>query len=160
MSNSVKVLFVCMGNICRSPLAHGYFQDLVNKEGLDSRIEIDSAGTHAYHVGEPPDRRSQEVANRHGIDLSTQRGRKVVDGDFDYYDYILAMDNENLSILRQRAALEDHKKIHLFMDFAQSAGVSEVPDPYYGGAQGFDYVYGLVEQASIGLLDGIKTRVL
>ncbi len=160
MTQTVKVLFVCMGNICRSPLAHGYFETLVKGRGLSGIIEVDSAGTHAYHVGEKPDPRSQEVAIRHGIDLSNQRGRKVCENDFEYYDYILAMDRDNLSILHQRSPTEYHSKIELFMNYANDRTVSEVPDPYYGGSKGFDNVYSLIESASTGLLENIQKRYL
>jgi protein-tyrosine phosphatase len=149
-----------MGNICRSPLAHGYFEDLVHKNNLGSLIAVDSAGTHAYHIGEMPDPRSQEVASRHGIDLTTQRGRKVSDKDFEVFDYILAMDEANLLMLKQRAPKEFHSKIHLFLDFSADSSVTEVPDPYYGGANGFDYVYSLVESASDGLLKHIQRTSL
>lgn len=152
---------VCMGNICRSPLAHGLFQHLVKESGLEDLIEIDSAGTHAYHVGEPPDPRSQETALRRGIDLSDQRARKVSPRDFDYYDYIMAMDRDNLDILQNVCPDDKHlEKISLFLDFAEDISGSEVPDPYYGGASGFENVYELVAAAATGLLDEIRARHL
>lgn len=156
----VRVLFICMGNICRSPLAHGLFLHRVREEGLADRVEVDSAGTHAYHVGEPPDRRSQETARRRGVDLSEQRARKVEVSDFEAYDYLLAMDRENLANLRAICPPALHPKVRLFMEFAPELGVHEVPDPYYGGASGFERVYDLVEAATHGLLADIRERHL
>lgn len=147
-----------MGNICRSPLAHGLFQHLVREKDLAHVIEIDSAGTHAYHIGEAPDPRSQETALRRGIDLSGQRARKVSVGDFDYYDYILAMDRDNLSILQTLCPAEHLGKVQLFMNFAPELPESEVPDPYYGGESGFEHVYDLVDMAAKGLLSEIQSR--
>lgn len=156
----VNVLFVCMGNICRSPLAHGLFEDLVEKEGLSGVIVVDSAGTHAYHVGEQPDPRSQQTALRHGIDLSGQRARRVAGTDFDRFDYILAMDRDNFSILDDNCPEEHRHKLSLFMEFAPERPEREVPDPYYGGPDGFDRVYDMVEAAAIGLLQEIRNRRL
>ena len=148
---------VCMGNICRSPLAHGVFERMVAEAELSHLIEVDSSGTHSWHVGNKPDPRSQEVAMRHGLDLNYQQARKVTADDIDTFDYILAMDRDNLGILqdlaRNEAAL---KKVALFLDFAEGVELSEVPDPYYDG--GFDYVYELVEAASKGLLQSINQR--
>lgn len=152
----VKVLFVCMGNICRSPTAHGVFQHLVDIEDLSVQLEVDSAGTHAYHVGEPPDGRAQETARNRGFDLGHLRARKVVDKDFSYYDYILAMDNDNYDILNQACPAEYKNKLTLFLDFAKDYPLSEVPDPYYGGIKGFENVFDMVDVASIGLLEDIK----
>ncbi len=156
----VKVLFVCMGNICRSPLAHGLFQHLVSESELDAFIEIDSAGTHAYHVGEPPDPRSQETALKRGIDLSEQRGRKVAANDFEEFDYILAMDRNNLSILQSLCPPQQCDKLKLFLDFAPQMNETEVPDPYYGGASGFENVFNLVDAAARGLLSHIREQHL
>ncbi len=156
----VKVLFVCMGNICRSPTAHGLFEHLVNTEHLDDHFEIDSAGTHAYHVGSEPDRRAQETATSHGIDLSYIRGRKVKESDFSYYDYILAMDGDNYAILEQACPEEFRDKINLFLDYAPEHPLDEVPDPYYGGIMGFENVFNMVNTASKGLLEVIKSRHL
>jgi len=152
----VKVLFVCMGNICRSPTAHGVFRDLVRKEGLQERIEIDSAGTHAYHVGNEPDQRAQATAQARGIDLSDLRARQVTGDDFVNYDYILAMDEENHDILRELCPRGEEGRLRLFLEFAPWQGVREVPDPYYGGAQGFEHVFDLVDAASRGLLKDIQ----
>lgn len=156
----VNVLFVCMGNICRSPLAHGLFEEMVAREGLAEVIAVDSAGTHAYHVGEQPDPRSQETALRHGIDLSGQRARRVSQPDFERFDYILAMDRDNFSILVDSCPDEQRHKLSLFLEFAPDLPEREVPDPYYGGASGFERVYALVEAASRGLLDEIRKTQL
>jgi len=156
--SKVKVLFVCMGNICRSPLAHGLFEDLVEKEGLSDLILVDSAGTHAYHVGEAPDPRSQQTAQRHGIDLSRQRARRVAQPDFGEFDYILAMDRDNYGILLGSSPEEHHHKIRLFLEFAPERVEEEVPDPYYGGPDGFERVYDMVEAAAHGLLQEIRSR--
>jgi protein-tyrosine phosphatase len=154
----IRVLFICMGNICRSPTAHGVFEALIRKEGLERYIEVDSAGTHAYHVGEQPDSRSQMAAMGRGYDLSYQRARKVVQDDVEYFDYLLAMDEANLSDLHLTMPDHLHEKISLFMEYAPHYGQREVPDPYYGGEQGFDRVLDMVEEASKGLLEAIKSR--
>ena len=156
----VSVLFICMGNICRSPTAHGVLQKVVEEQGLDEAILIDSAGTHAYHVGEPPDRRSQVVAKARGYDLSQLRARQVNRQDFHEHDYLLAMDRANLEILEQNCPEELRHKLRLFLEFAPQYDVDEVPDPYYGGAQGFEYVLDLVEAASTGLVEDIRKRYL
>ncbi|WP_456407246.1 low molecular weight protein-tyrosine-phosphatase [Thiolapillus sp.] len=159
-SHSVAVLFVCMGNICRSPTAHGVFRKLVQDEGVDQLIEIDSAGTHAYHVGSPPDQRAQATAVSRRLDLSDLRGRQVEVEDFHRFDYVLAMDKENLENLRQICPVGAEEKISLFMDFAPDYGMSEVPDPYYGGDRGFEQVFDMIEEASNGLLADIRQRHL
>lgn len=149
----VKVLFVCMGNICRSPTAEGVFRHLVKQAGLDDKIQIDSAGTHAYHVGEPPDARATAAAMNRRIDLTDQRARKVQREDFDRFDYILAMDQGNYADLQYLVGHDgQHPKLFLFLDFAHNPGTREVPDPYYGGADGFEHVLDLVQSASEGLL--------
>lgn len=154
----VKVLFVCMGNICRSPTAHGVFEYMLKDQGLVADIEVDSCGTHAYHVGEGPDRRSQEVAEQRGISLEHLRARRVEVSDFEYFDYVLAMDRDNLSILESMCPSQHADKLSLFLDFAPSRSESEVPDPYYGGPRGFDIVLDMIEVASQGLLDDIRQR--
>ena len=156
----VKVLFVCMGNICRSPTAHGVFRELVRREGLADRIEIDSAGTHAYHVGNQPDPRAQATALSRGVDLSDLRARQVSEEDFHIYDYILAMDEENHAILREQCPAGQERRLSLFLAHAPEEGVREVPDPYYGGPRGFEQVFDLVDAASRGLLEDIKRRHL
>ena len=156
----VKVLFVCMGNICRSPTAHGVFENMIENQALSHLVEVDSAGTHAYHVGEPPDGRATATARQRGVDLTRQRARKVVNSDFDEFDYVLAMDSDNLSNLHRICPAEMKHKVKLFLDFAPHTGESEVPDPYYGGQKGFEHVFDLVEAASNGLLEDIRARHL
>lgn len=154
----VKVLFVCMGNICRSPTAQGVFEALVRREGLEARIQIDSAGTHGYHIGKAPDPRAQEAALRRGIDLSGLRARRAQPEDFLEFDYVLAMDDSNYEDLRELCLPDYEERLRLFLDFAPQSGVREVPDPYYGGQQGFERVLDLIEQAAEGLLADIRTR--
>jgi len=156
----VRVLFVCLGNICRSPLAEGVFRELVMRAGLTEKIHIDSAGTHAYHVGNPPDPRAQEAALQRGIDISAQRGRKAARRDFETFDYILAMDRENHANLLAICPRGQEHKLRLFLEFASDRPEEEVPDPYYGGASGFHRVLDMVEEASRGLLDDIRRRYL
>ena len=141
-----------MGNICRSPSAEGVFRSLLAARAPQFTVEIDSAGTHDYHVGEPPDERSIAAARRRGIDLSALRARTVRLSDFDSFDLILAMDEQNLHELRRRAPATRHDRIRLMMEFAPLSSVRAVPDPYYGGAQGFEQVLDLLEEASEGLL--------
>jgi protein-tyrosine phosphatase len=149
-----------MGNICRSPTAHGVFRSLVHKHGLQGRVLIDSAGTHAYHVGSPPDRRAQETAARRGVDLSDLVARRVDESDFSNFDYVIAMDQENYMSLSRKCPDAHVDKIYMFMDFAPEMRTREVPDPYYGGAAGFERVYDLVHAAAEGLLDDIRRRHL
>lgn len=160
MSNKVSVLFVCLGNICRSPTAHGVFRNLVVQAGLEEKIEIDSAGTAAFHIGKSPDSRSTAVALERGVDMRDLRARKVDFGDFYVYDYILAMDSANYSNLIEMALPEHIDKVQMFLDYTQAFSESEVPDPYYGGDQGFNHVFDLVESASLGLLAHIKQHHL
>ncbi|RME80812.1 MAG: low molecular weight phosphotyrosine protein phosphatase [Caldilineae bacterium] len=155
----IKVLFVCLGNICRSPTAQGVFEKLIAEAGLDDHIYVDSAGTSSYHVGESPDPRAQRAARKRGIDLSRQRSRQVVPGDCREFDYILAMDRDNLRALR-RTCPEARDRMHLFLDFAPHLGVRDVPDPYYGGSRGFEHVLDLIEEAGRGLLEHIKRHDL
>lgn len=152
----VSVLFVCMGNICRSPTAHGVFEKMVEQAGLDAVIRVDSAGTHAYHIGNPPDPRAQETALTRGVDLSSQRARKALRHDFEQFDYLIAMDLDNFRMLGELAPPGGNDKLHLLLDFAPELGIREVPDPYYGGAHGFDDVYDLVAKASARLLETIR----
>ncbi len=153
----VSVLFVCMGNICRSPTAEGVFRRHVAEAGLDDLFEIDSAGTHAYHVGEPPDRRAQEAATRRGFSLADIRARRVAADDFERFHHIIAMDEDNLVMLHEQADATHREKIRLFLEFG-SGPETEVPDPYYGGATGFERVLDLVEDASRGLLERLRQR--
>lgn len=151
-----RVLFVCLGNICRSPTAHGVFQHCVDRAGLTDLVEVDSAGTAAYHVGNSPDPRSTAAAYERGYDLSPLRARQAVVEDFEQFDYILAMDHSNLSNLKR--IKPDHFAGHLglFLEFAAQFAEEEVPDPYYGGDEGFSHVLDLVEAASEGLLAQIR----
>ena len=152
----ISVLFVCMGNICRSPTAEGVFKKLVKDAGLDARIHVDSAGTHAYHGGESPDRRGMAAAERRGYSLKGLRARRVVESDYEAFDYILAMDDDNLANLGEGAGEDQRSNIYLMLEFAQSSSLTEVPDPYYGGLAGFERVLDLVEDASHGLLATIR----
>lgn len=160
MNKKVKVLFVCMGNICRSPTAEGVFRHVVEQADLAHLIETDSAGTHAYHVGEPPDKRAQQTAKSRGLDISDLRGRKAVEEDFQQFDYVLAMDTDNYYMLSDLCPLGMESRLSLFLSFADELDVTDVPDPYYGGAKGFEYVFDLVEAASKGLLEHIKKNHL
>ena len=155
----ISVLFVCMGNICRSPTAEGVFRHFLTEAGLSDEVHADSAGTHAYHTGEPPDRRAQAAAERRGYALDDIRARRVSDLDFEGFDFIVAMDEDNLLNLRESAEETHHHKIRLFLEFARDSGMREVPDPYYGGAQGFERVLDLVEDASAGLLAAVRERL-
>ena len=154
----VSILFVCMGNICRSPTAQGVFERLVEKEKLDDRIQIDSAGTHAYHIGEPPDARASEAAMQRGVDLSSQRARRVTAADFIEFDYVLAMDSSNYDDLLSICSPDEKSRLYLFLEFASELGERDVPDPYYGGATGFERVLDLIETASEGLLAEIRQQ--
>ena len=156
-SEKVSVLFVCMGNICRSPTAEGVFRHYVTQAGLTDLFEIDSAGTHAYHVGEAPDKRAQQAAARRGFSLADIRARRVAPDDFERFHHIIAMDEDNLVMLHEQAEPGQREKIRLFLEFS-SGPETEVPDPYYGGATGFERVLDLVEDASRGLLDALSKR--
>lgn len=147
-----KVLFVCLGNICRSPTAHGIFEQLVQERGLSHRIAVDSAGTASWHSGKAPDARSTSAAKRRGYDLSHLRARQAVPQDFDEFDVILAMDESNLLDLQDIQPSHFTGHLGLFLAFAESANEREVPDPYHGGATGFEHVLDLIEDASEGLL--------
>jgi protein-tyrosine phosphatase len=155
MTAVTRVLFVCMGNICRSPTAEGVFRHLVERAGLADAVYINSAGTHNYHIGNPPDARTQAAAARRGYDLSALRARQVADSDFADFDLVLAMDDHNRSLLLQQCPPEHRAKVRLFLEFASGKVPAEVPDPYYGGPQGFEQVLDLVENAAQGLLQKI-----
>jgi protein-tyrosine phosphatase len=153
-----KILFVCMGNICRSPTAEGVVRSAAEQAGMADIFEFDSAGTHGYHIGKPPDIRAREAAARRGYDLSSLSARQVNDYDFIRFDYILAMDRDNLDLLRQACPLEHQGKLSLFMAFSTQFSEDEVPDPYYGGPEGFERVLDLVEDAARGLLGQLDSR--
>ena len=152
----IKVLFVCMGNICRSPMAEGMFRKAVVESGLAQTVETDSAGTHACHVGDAPDKRAQEAVRRRGADISKLRGRKVADSDFDAFDYILVMDGDNYSKLIQRAPAHHHDKIRRLLSFSRKYPNLDVMDPYYGGPQGFEENLDMIEDAVLGLIKEIN----
>ncbi len=155
-SRHTSVLFVCLGNICRSPLAEGIFVHLVDQAGLRDRFEIDSAGTGAWHVGERPDARAEIVASRHGVRLESV-ARQVTDDDFRRFDYIIAMDKENLRRLQRMAlALGSEASVHLLREWDPDADSDEVPDPYYGGSSGFETVYEMVHRSCEALLRQLR----
>ena len=156
MKQSPSVLFVCLGNICRSPTAEGVFRQKAIKNGFD--VHVDSAGTAGYHKAAPPDKRSQQVAKARGYDLSTLKCRRVTEDDYEYFDYIIAMDKANQSDLERKCPEEYQHKISLFMSHSQSE-FDEVPDPYYGGGKGFELVLDLIEEASDGLLLKLSQQV-
>lgn len=151
-----SILFVCMGNICRSPTAEGVARGVAAKLGLQDRFEFDSAGTHGYHVGEPPDLRAIRAAAARGYDLSTLRARQVNPYDFVRFDRILAMDRDNLALLRRACPEQLLGKLGLLLDFASGNDEDEVPDPYYGGPEGFEHVLDLVETAAAGLISKLN----
>lgn len=158
--NNTSLLFVCMGNICRSPTAHGVMQNLLEAEGLTESITVDSAGTHGYHIGEQSDARSRAKAREKGVDMEFIRARKISINDYNEFDYILAMDNDNLELLNDYAPLNHSAKIELFLSFANKAGLTNqhaVADPYYGGEKGFENAFELVDIGCKALLAEIKS---
>ncbi len=158
MGTKIKVLFICMGNICRSPTAEAVFRHYVESAGLADCISIDSAGTHDYHIGDPPDARAQRAAQQRGYDMSKLRGRQVGEDDFRRFDYVLAMDRTNLAILHRITPADSDIQARLFLEYARHYTEREVPDPYYGGADGFEHVLDMVEDAAQGLLEEICRR--
>lgn len=156
MTQKTAILFVCMGNICRSPTAEGVFRSRAAAAGLGEALSIDSAGTHNYHVGKVPDARSTSYAARRGIDLSTQRARQVAAGDFAAFDHIYAMDEDNLAMLTAACPPEHRHKLGLFMQYAGKSPSRVVPDPYYGNGDGFDRVLDYIEDAADGLIAALK----
>ena len=150
--NKIRVLMVCLGNICRSPTAEAMLRKKVHEAGLDARVEVDSAGTADYHVDSPPDRRAIAHGERRGLALARLRGRQVGRADFDRFDFILAMDEDNLANLRRIRPAGSRAKVALLMSYAPAAGWREVPDPYNGGAEGFETVLDLVESAADGFI--------
>lgn len=151
-SKTTRVLMVCLGNLCRSPTAEAMLRKKVHEAGLDDRIEVDSAGTADYHVGSPPDRRAIAHGERRGLAMAQLRGRQVSRDDFDRFDVILAMDDDNLAGLQRIRPADSRAQVALLMSYAPQAGSREVPDPYYGGAEGFETVLDLVESAVDGLI--------
>ena len=159
MPKTFHILMVCMGNICRSPTAHGVMEHMIEREGLQDWVSVDSCGTHGYHVGEAPDGRSQQHALRRGYDLSAQRARQVEAADFESADLILAMDVQNMAILRERCPAAQQHKLHLLTEYCQRMRATAVPDPYYGGVSGFEKVLDLVEDACEGVLQALPGDV-
>lgn len=158
MTKKVSVVFVCMGNICRSPTAEAVFRHYVESAGMSGHILIDSAGTHDYHIGDKPDARAQLAAQQRGYDMSNLRGRQVEEEDFRRFDYVLAMDMANLGILQSIAPRDSDTRARLFLEYARHHREREVPDPYYGGADGFERVLDMVEDAAQGLLEEIRQK--
>ena len=154
----IRVLFVCMGNICRSPTAEGVFRRKLRDKNLADKVDVASAGTHGYHVGEAPDQRTQRAAASRGYDLSAIRARKIAPQDLEYFDLILAMDRNSLEALRLVCPPERSDRLGLFMDYSKRFGDNEVPDPYYGLGQGFDLVLDMVEDATDGLVELVGQR--
>jgi protein-tyrosine phosphatase len=154
----VRILFVCMGNICRSPTAEAVFREVLRVEGEGLAVQVDSAGTHGYHVGEPPDSRAVAAARRRGYPMDDLRARRVEPADFERFDLLLAMDEDNLAFLHRIAPEGCRARARLLLEFAPQAGRTDVPDPYYGGEAGFEAVLDLVEEAARGLLDDLRRR--
>jgi len=155
--DKVAVLFVCMGNICRSPTAHGVFQAMVDDQGLSDRILVDSAGTHSYHIGSPPDIRSQDTAQARGVDLTGLRARQFGSDDFFNFDFLLAMDHSNLSNMSSLRMANPRARLELMLEYSQKYKQKEVPDPYFGN-DGFELVFDLISDASAGLLRHIRQQ--
>ena len=157
-SKTTRVLMVCLGNICRSPTAEAVLRKKVHEAGLDDRIEVDSAGTAGYHVDSPPDRRAVAHGAKRGLEMKHLRGRQVGLADFDGFDVILAMDEDNLANLQRIRPAGSRAKVALLMSYAPQAGTHEVPDPYYGGADGFEEVLDLVESAADGFIASVRSN--
>ncbi len=155
----IKVLFVCMGNICRSPTAEIVCRHLIRQRNLDDRIEVDSAGTHGYHAGEAPDQRTQRAAAVRQYNLSDMRARKVAAQDLEYFDLVLAMDHNNLAVLKRICPPDKHDRLGLLMSYSKNFDDDEVPDPYYGLGHGFDLVLDMIEDAASGLLESLEQRL-
>jgi protein-tyrosine phosphatase len=153
----IKILFVCTGNICRSPTAEGIFRHLAEETGLGDRFVVDSAGTHEYHTGMPPDSRAVRIALCHGVDISGRRARRVVPADFDRFDYVIALDQSHKRFMAESFAEGAAAEIRLLMEFAPDTGYLDVPDPYDGDEEDFERVYGLIETAARNLLEELRT---
>lgn len=153
-----RVLFVCTGNICRSPTAEGVARALVKRMGIERNFQFESAGIQGHHVGDPPDQRSVAAAAKRGYDLSSQRARRVNDFDFIAFEYLLVMDHSHLDVLRAACPPQHRHKLKLFLEFGVDHDDEEVPDPYYGGAQGFEFVLDLIEDAALGLIKQLNAK--
>jgi len=153
----VKVLFVCMGNICRSPTAHGVFQSLVDEQGLGESIQVDSAGTHSYHIGTPPDLRSQAMAKSRGVDLGDLRARRFASTDFNEFDYLIGMDRDNLANMLALKPDASSAQVKLMLEYSDRFEQQEIPDPYFG-EDGFDLVFDMIDDAARGLLRDIRSQ--
>ncbi|NNE64202.1 MAG: low molecular weight phosphotyrosine protein phosphatase [Gammaproteobacteria bacterium] len=156
-NKQVSIIFVCMGNICRSPTAHGVFQALVNEHKLNDAIGVESAGTHSYHIGSPPDLRSQATALKNDVNLSGLKARRFIREDFDKFDYIIGMDASNIADIRSIEPDDHEATVALMLDYSKKYSRKEVPDPYFGN-DGFDMVFDMIEDASMGLLDHIRRK--
>ena len=156
MENQVSVLFVCLGNICRSPTSEGVFRNLVESQALDFEIHVDSAGTAGYHIGQPPDSRAIAAAAKRGVSISHLRARRLNRRDYEKFDYIIGMDLFNYQDLVSMAPRDYKGKVCLFMDFASDRDLQEIPDPYYGGHDGFERVLDMIEAACLGLIEDIR----
>lgn len=154
----IRILFVCLGNICRSPTAEGMFRRMLDEAGLADRVEIDSCGVGPWHVGEAPDPRARKAASRRGLDIGGLRGRQLEGADFERFDYLLAMDEDNLAALQAQCPADCRAHVGLFLAFAGLPD-TPVPDPYFGGERGFEDMMDLLEAASRGLLDSIRERL-
>lgn len=154
-----KILFVCMGNICRSPTAEAVFLKKLTARNLLHKVKVDSAGTHNFHLNSPPDERSQMHALKRGYDLSNLRARSVVESDFAEFDLLLTMDWDNRALLEERCSAPHHHKIHGLAEFLQTTQAAVIPDPYYGGEHGFEHVLDLIEESSEGLLKLVMQKV-
>lgn len=155
----IKVLFICMGNICRSPTAHGVFRQMVTDKGWQDLVSVDSAGTHSYHVGKSPDARSIQAALTRGVDIRDLTSRQLDDYDFEEFDYLLVADKDNHALTLESCPKEHRHKIKFILDFAHHTSLMEVPDPYYGQGNGFEQVLDLVEDACDGLLLDLEKKI-
>jgi len=156
----IKILFICMGNICRSPTAHAVFRQMVLAKGLQRQILIDSAGTHAYHVGNSPDGRSSKAALLRGVDMSDLVARQLSSVDFEVFDYLLVADDDNFYFVQEACPAEHRHKIAYILEYAKDAWNKEVPDPYYGKGDGFEKVLDLLESACEGLLLKLENELV
>lgn len=155
----LSVLFICTGNICRSPTAQGIFEHKLAQAGLDRKVFVDSAGTHGFHVGNKPDARARRAAARRGFDLSRQRSRRIETHDFVRFDYVVGMDHANMAALHERCPAAHRDKLSLLLQFMPAAELEEVPDPYYGGSEGFERVLDLLDGAADALLEDVRRRL-